>query len=84
MSIWGDDVRISEMIKEIRHNINMTQDEMAQALFVTRQAVSSWENEDTTPNLEMLKQISKMFGISLNYLLKTARNTDDTTAEINY
>ena len=51
--------------------------------FVTRQAVSRWENGDTTPNLETLKQISKMFGISLNHLLATAHNTDDTTAEIN-
>ncbi len=70
----------AEIIKELRHNVNMTQDEMAQALFVTRQAVSRWENGDTTPNLETLKQISKMFGISLNHLLATAHNTDDTTA----
>lgn len=73
----------AEIIKELRQNVNMTQDEMAQALFVTRQAVSRWENGDTTPNLETLKQISKMFGISLNHLLTTAHNTDDTTAEIN-
>lgn len=83
MSIWGDDMKINEMIREIRHNVNMTQDEMAQALFVTRQAVSRWENGDTTPNLETLKQISKMFGISLDHLLETARNTDNTAAEIN-
>ena len=73
----------SKIIKELRHNVNMTQDEMAQALFVTRQAVSRWENGDTTPNLETLKQISKIFGISLNHLLAAAHNTDDTTAEIN-
>lgn len=74
---------ISEIIKEIRQNVNMTQDEMAQALFVTRQAVSRWENGDTTPNLETLKQISKMFGVSLNRLLAADRNTDNLTAEIN-
>lgn len=73
----------ADIIKELRHNVNMTQDEMAQALFVTRQAVSRWENGDITPNLETLKQISKMFGISLNHLLATARNSDDTSAEIN-
>ena len=73
----------AEIIKELRQNVNMTQDEMAQALFVTRQTVSRWENGDTTPNLETLKQISKMFGISLNHLLATARNSDDTSAEIN-
>lgn len=56
---------------------------MAQALFVTRQAVSRWENGDTTPNLETLKQISKRFGISLNHLLATDHNTDDAAAEIN-
>lgn len=74
---------ISEIIKEIRKNVNMTQDEMAQALYVTRQAVSRWENSDTTPNLETLKQISKMFGVSFDRLLATAQNTDNTTAEIN-
>ncbi|MDE6599337.1 MAG: helix-turn-helix domain-containing protein, partial [Oscillospiraceae bacterium] len=74
---------ISEMIKEIRKNVNMTQDEMAQALYVTRQAVSRWENGDTTPNLETLTQISKMFGVSLDRLLEAYQNTDNTTAEIN-
>lgn len=74
---------IGEIIKEIRQNVNMTQDEMAQALFVTRQAVSRWENEDTTPNLETLKQISKMFGVSLERLLSTAQRSDSATAEIN-
>ena len=73
----------AEIIKEIRHNVNMTQDEMAQALFVTRQAVSRWENGDTTPNLETLKQISKMFGVSLEYLLSTIQHADNITAEIN-
>lgn len=74
---------ISEIIKEIRHNVNMTQDEMAQTLFVTRQAVSRWENGDTTPNLETLKQISKIFGVSLERLLATTQNADNTVAEIN-
>lgn len=74
---------ISEIIKEIRQNVNMTQDEMAQALYVTRQAVSRWENGETTPNLETLKQISKMFGVSLNRLLASDQNTDNTAAELN-
>lgn len=74
---------ISEIIKEIRQNVNMTQDEMAQALFVTRQAISRWENNETTPNIETLKQISQIFGVSLNRLLSTARSTDALSAEIN-
>ncbi len=74
---------ISEMIKEIRKNVNMTQDEMAQALYVTRQAVSRWENGETTPNLETLRHISKMFGVSLNRLLAANQNEDNVTAAIN-
>lgn len=74
---------IGAIIKEIRQNVNMTQEEMAQALYVTRQAVSRWENGDTTPNIETLKQISKMFGVSLNRLLSTAQSADDPKAEIN-
>lgn len=74
---------IGEIIREIRQNVNMTQDEMAQALYVTRQAVSRWENGETTPNIETLKQISKMFGVSLNRLLATAQSTNDPAAEIN-
>ncbi len=73
---------IGEIIKEIRQNDNMTQDEMAQALYVTRQAVSRWENNETTPNIETLKHISKMFGVSLNRLLATTQSTDVQTAEI--
>lgn len=74
---------ISEIIKEIRLNVNMTQDEMAQALYVTRQAVSRWENGETTPNPETLKRISKMFGVSLNRLLAAESGSDDLAAEIN-
>ena len=48
-----------DILKEIRTKNNLTQDEMAERLFVTRQAVSRWENGDTTPNTEILKEISK-------------------------
>lgn len=76
-------MKTSEIIKEIRRNANMTQDEMAQALYVTRQAVSRWENGETAPGLETLRQISELFGVSMNRLLTTAHSTDSTAAEIN-
>ena len=58
-----------DILKEIRTKNNLTQDEMAERLFVTRQAVSRWENGDTMPNTEILKEISKKFDVSINTLL---------------
>ena len=62
-----------EVLKAIRVKSNLTQDEMAEKLFVTRQAVSRWENGDSTPNIETLKQISAAFNISVNTLLGSPR-----------
>ncbi len=58
-----------DVILEIRKKNNLSQDEMAERLFVTRQAVSRWENGDTVPNTETLKLISKTFNVSVNTLL---------------
>ncbi|HJB01290.1 MAG TPA: helix-turn-helix domain-containing protein [Candidatus Mediterraneibacter merdavium] len=62
-----------DVLKEIRMKNNLTQDEMAKKLAVTRQAVSRWETGDSTPNIETLKQISKDFNISINTLLGSPR-----------
>ena len=61
------------ILKKIRVKSNLTQDEMAEKLSVTRQAVSRWENGDTTPNIETLKQISTTFDVSVNTLLGSPR-----------
>ncbi len=57
------------ILLELRKKQGMSQDEMAEKLFVTRQAVSRWENGETIPNIDTLKLISKIFGISLGNLL---------------
>lgn len=66
-------MKTQDVLKEIRQRYNLTQDEMAQRLFVTRQAVSRWENGETTPNADTLKQISAAFGVSINTLLGSPR-----------
>ena len=58
-----------DVILEIRKKNNLSQDEMANNLFVTRQAVSRWETGETIPNTETLKLISKTYNISVNTLL---------------
>lgn len=62
-----------DVLKNVRVKNNLTQDEMAEKLSVTRQAVSRWENGDSTPNIETLKQISIAFDVSINTLLGSPR-----------
>lgn len=58
-----------EVIHRLRTNMGLSQDELAEKLFVTRQAVSRWENGDTVPNTETLKLLSRLFNVSINTLL---------------
>ena len=62
-----------EVIYELRTKKGMSQDELAQKVFVTRQAVSRWENGETVPNTETLKLLSGLFNVSINTLLGSPR-----------
>lgn len=57
------------VLHELRVKSGLSQDELAEKLFVTRQAVSRWENGDTVPNTETLKLLSRLFNVSINTLL---------------
>ena len=58
-----------EIILDLRTKNGMSQDELAEKVFVTRQAVSRWENGETIPNTETLKLLSRLFHVSINTLL---------------
>lgn len=58
-----------KILRELRMQHQLTQDEMAERLFVTRQAVSRWETGETVPGTETLKCISKTFGVFIDALL---------------
>ena len=58
-----------DILLELRTKKGLSQDELAEKIFVTRQAVSRWENGETTPNIETLKLLSKLFDVSINTLL---------------
>lgn len=62
-----------EVIYELRTRKGMSQEELAESVFVTRQAVSRWENGETVPNTETLKLLSKLFDVSINTLLGSPR-----------
>lgn len=62
-----------DMILHLRTKKGLSQDELAERVFVTRQAVSRWENGETTPNIETLKLLSKVFDVSINTILGSPR-----------
>lgn len=61
------------VIYELRTKHGLSQDELAEKVFVTRQAVSRWENGETVPNTETLKLLSNVFDVSINTLLGSPR-----------
>lgn len=61
------------VILKLRTQRGMSQDELAEKIMVTRQAVSRWENGETIPNTETLKLLSKEFDVSINTILGEPR-----------
>ena len=61
------------IIQELRIKHGMSQEELANRIFVTRQAVSRWETGETVPNTETLKLLSALFDVSINTLLGAPR-----------
>lgn len=62
-----------EILLKLRMETGLSQDELAEKVFVTRQAVSRWENGETTPSVETLKLLSRLFDVSINTLLGSPR-----------
>ena len=62
-----------DVILNLRTQKGLSQDELAEKLFVTRQAVSRWETGETVPNTETLKLLSEFFNVSINTLLGSPR-----------
>ena len=60
-----------DAIRALRMEKGLSQEELAERVFVTRQAVSRWETGETVPNTEALKLLSEQFGVSINALLGT-------------
>lgn len=62
-----------DVIFDLRTKRGLSQDDLAEKVFVTRQAVSRWENGETVPNTETLMLLSKLFDVSINTLLGAPR-----------
>lgn len=64
-----DQRKIGQLIKSLRKQNHLTQQQLAEKYGVTYQAVSKWENGNNMPDISLLKQISEDFGISLDEIL---------------
>ena len=62
-------MEIKNVLCELRKKQGLSQDEMAARLFVTRQAVSRWENGETIPSIDMLKKMAEIFDVSIGRFL---------------
>ncbi len=61
---------LADKIIELRKRNNWSQEELAEQLGVSRQAISKWESAQSTPDLERIIAMSRLFGVSTDYLVK--------------
>lgn len=69
--------KIGKFIKELREEKNLTQEGLAELLFVDRTAISKWENGKNLPDTIILKELSKIFNISINELLMGKKEVNE-------
>ncbi|KEI17757.1 helix-turn-helix domain-containing protein [Clostridium haemolyticum] len=63
-------MQLHTQIKKYRTNLNLSQEELAEKVYVTRQTISNWENNKTYPDIRSLLLLSTLFNISLDQLIK--------------
>ena len=68
---------LADKIMQLRKKAGWSQEELAEQLGVTRQSVSKWEGAQSIPDLEKVVQMSRLFGVSTDFLLKDELETED-------
>ena len=63
-------MELQNQIKKYRANMELSQEELAEKVYVTRQTISNWENGNSYPDIHSLLLLSNLFGISLDQLIK--------------
>lgn len=63
-------MELSTQIKKYRTSMNLSQEELAEKVYVTRQTISNWENSKSYPDIHSLLLLSSLFNISLDQLIK--------------
>lgn len=63
-------MELGKQIKNYRTNMNLSQEELAEKIYVTRQTISNWENNKSYPDIHSLLLLSSLFHVSLDQLIK--------------
>ncbi len=71
--------KIGQRIYELRLKNNLSQDTLADKLGVSRQAISKWENQMSVPEIDKIVQMSEIFDVSLDYLIKGKESFSEKT-----
>ncbi len=64
-------MRLGQKITELRKKNNLSQEALAEKMNVSRQAVSKWESDQSIPDIEKIVNLSELFGVTTDYLLKS-------------
>ena len=74
-------MNIADRIQNLRKTKGLSQEQLADAIGVSRQAVSKWESEQATPDLEKIILMSEYIEVTTDYLLKGIEPIEDTKSE---
>lgn len=69
---------LGQKLTNLRKARNMTQEELSEAIGVTRQTISKWELDTSTPDLDYLCKLCDLFGVTADYLIRPERETVET------
>lgn len=75
-------MNFGEQIKKVRKDRNLTQQEMAEKLGISRQAISNWENDKNLPDIEMLISMSQVFHLTLDELILGGTQMNNMTQKL--
>ena len=73
MKVGGSDMEFHEKLQELRKSRGLTQEELAEVLYVSRTAISKWESGRGYPSIDSLKEISNYFSVTIDELLSSEK-----------
>lgn len=76
-------MRFADKLVELRKNKGISQEELADKLDVTRQSISKWESGQSIPDISRILQLSELFDVSVDYLLKDEIELDNVSQQSN-